>query len=176
MPPKKQPTASVCASCHKPFSTTDSPVSYRSKPYHPACLEAMKAAARAKDAKKSAQLNDPALKELRGYLLQLFELQSLTPLLEKQIKDMHSNESPISYEEMLLALRYFYDLQGNKVSTEYVPSIGIVPYVVDEAREFKEIVAKAEEANREFVPENKTVVVQVRPSGWSDLGYRMEDL
>lgn len=162
---------SICASCKLPLG--EDCTSWKGKKYHEACLNIMKQAARAKDATKASKLSDPALIELTAYLCDKFQLESLTPYLRKQIKDFKSDN--ISYEDMLLALRYFYDYQNKNPSD--IQSIGIIPYVLTQAKEFFRIATEANIYNSQHSIQNDEVIVHIDPNKWSNgLHYKLEDL
>ena len=160
----------LCTACHQPIE--DTPVTYRSKKYHTACLERMKQAARAKDAAVAAKSSDPDLQALTVYLCQKFEQQTLSPLLRKQVRDY--KEDGLSYADMLLALRYFFD------ETEHQPvgqSIGIIPYVIEDAKTFQKLVQEADKHNKIVSNFGGEAHIHINPRRWDDAPkYRIEDL
>ena len=134
----------------------------------------MKSAARAKDVKASAALNDPDYLALENFLKSLYSLSSLTPLLTRQIKDLHTGESCLSYADILLALQYFYNIEENKPLDQ--PSIGIVPYVVEEARKVRDCLRDAREHNSRYTPKDDTVTVYIKDQSAEPSRINIEDL
>lgn len=76
---------------------------------------------------------------------------------------------------MLLALRYFYDYQNKNPSD--IQSIGIIPYVLTQAKEFFRIATEANTYNSQHSIQNDEVIVHIDPNKWSNgLHYKLEDL
>lgn len=165
---------SLCPVCKLEIASNQPSCKYKNKVYHEACLRKKEAAARAKDTKKSSASNDPSYLTLKKYLLQLFSLDDLTPSLTRQIENMHQ-QLLISYEDMYVALYYFFTLMSNPIDSEN-PTIGIVPYVLKDSKEFMSTIHRAEASNADFIPQNRSETVQVVVCHAPRLGYRMEDL
>lgn len=163
--------ASVCPTCKLPVDS--SCVSYKSKKYHPACLEALKSAARAKDTKLAAKAADPARKELNAFLLRLWEVPDLPFVLDKQI-EQYSKQ--YSLEDIAYALHFFFELEGNEVPPE--PTIGIVPHVMGRALEHRRRINDAAAANASFVPRETCTTIHIRhPSlNGRNLLYSIDEL
>ena len=62
----------------------------------------------------------------------LFKLERLTPLIEKQIKDLYEKNN-YSYMGIVKSLIYFYEVKGNKKDKLEQFGIAIVPYVYKDA-------------------------------------------
>lgn len=169
----------TCAKCTLPITPAASGVKYRSKTYHPACLESMKAAAKQKDAKTSAQLNDPDLQRLTSYLCECFSIPALTPMLSKQVADLRTQRG-YSYASILLAARYFFEMGQGALQQDddtRQPTLGIIPYIYDEAMRYWRTVDEANEVNQARTLQNRTVIVPFSPkSRFLDCSCNIEDL
>jgi len=168
----------ICAKCGNAILSGQN-VKYRSKNYHAACLEEIKAAAKAKDQKKASASMvrmDPDRDELDSYVYSLYGLSCLSPLLNKQINDFHTQRG-YSYKNILLSLRYFFDILPNNIPEPESPSIGIVPYIYDEALAFWSLSNEANEYNKSVVVQDEAVVLpyQTKPSPLPCV-FRMEDV
>lgn len=161
-----------CPHCKKPVDAQGQ--KYKGKLYHPQCIEAMKQLALKKDALRARQLNDPDLKALTDYLCSAFSIPSLTPLLQKQIGDLHAT---YSYPDLLLAAKYFFTHGRGAQEQQEKPSIGILPYVMDDAKAFFAAMNAAEQAGRSFTNEQRTVTVRIpRPAANEPSRIPMESL
>lgn len=159
-----------CAVCKQQIE--EGAVTFRGKNYHPACLEKAKSAARAKNARASAAVGDAGLNTLSNYICEKMEMSELSPSLRGQIKTLKNDG--LSYEDMLLALHYFYEACGREPIKN---SIGIIPYVVDDAKAFAAMIAEADEHNQSVATKNSNVIIHVDPRRWdTHPDYRMEDL
>ena len=163
-----------CAKCHQTISPPSSAVAYRSKSYCPACFSALKDQAAKKDKKTSALLNDPDFLDLSFYLCSLFSIQELTPLLRKQLSEYH-NERHWSWKSIALAAKYFFELSPHD---EIQPiSLGILPYVYDEAMSYYRSLYQAQEFNQTVSLEEKTrYFAPSRGCATIESSFRMEDL
>lgn len=171
----------LCAHCGQPLAGDK--VAYRSKNYHANCLEQHKsvliASAKAKDTKKAVSLQatfDPDLDRLTKYILLHFQLDSLTPLLSKQINDFHKQRG-YSYRDIYLTLRYFYEMCPPPDEEERAPTIGIVPYIYNEAMNFWKLAEEANEYNKNITIHESTVTIrhETKPAPLY-CPFRMEDV
>ena len=167
-----------CAKCGASIQS-DQDVKYRSKHYHSACLDAIKAAAKAKDQKKASSSTvrlDPERDELERYICSLYGIPCLSPLLNKQINDFHTQRG-YPHKNILLALQYFFEILPANVPEPDSPSIGIVPYIYDEALAFWSLSNEANEHNKNVAVLDEAVVLpyQTKPSPLPCL-FRMEDI
>lgn len=161
-----------CPHCKQPVDAQGQ--KYKGKLYHPQCIEAMKQLALRKDSVRSRQLNDPDLKTLTDYLCGVFSIPALTPLLQKQIDDLHVT---YSYSELLLASKYFFMHDRGSREQQGSPSIGILPYVMEDAKAFFATISAAEQAGKAFSNEQRTVTIRVhRPSSSEPWRVPMESL
>lgn len=67
------------------------------------------------------------------YLKELLKVKRLSPKVYKLLKDYYITYK-FSYKGMLTALKYFYEVQGNQVTSD---GIGIIPYIYEEAQEYE---------------------------------------
>lgn len=163
-----------CAKCHQTISPPSIAVAYRSKSYCPSCFSALKEQAVKKDQKISAELNDPDFLALSSYLCSLFSITELTPLLRRQLADYHS-EKRWSWKSIELAARYFFELTPH----EEIPlvTLGILPYVYDEAMSYYRSLYQAQEFNQTVSLEEKTRYLAPSHGCASiESSFRMEDL
>ena len=146
-----------CAKCGQSIIPASSAVAFRSKSYHQACFAKVKEEAKNKNNKKAALVNDPAQQQLAEYICKLFCLSDLSLMLRKQLDDLH-NKHGYSWQNIQLAIRYWFELgEGAEEEPEHL-SFGIIPYIYDEAMQFFKDVEAANKFNATFSPQNKTVV------------------
>ena len=74
-----------------------------------------------------------AKERVLNYLKQLLNISKLNEKIYKLLKDYFTIYK-FSYEGMLIALKYFYEIQGNSVVEDCV---GIIPYIYEEAQEYE---------------------------------------
>ena len=72
-------------------------------------------------------------KTLVDYVCELFNYKKPSVKIYQQMS--HYYERGISYKDMLLALKYFYEIKKGNINKSQ-DGIGIIPYVIDEAKEF----------------------------------------
>ena len=72
-------------------------------------------------------------KVLCDYICELFKYKKPSVKIYQQMS--HYYERGISYADMLLALKYFYEIKKGDINKSQ-DGIGIIPYVIDEAKEF----------------------------------------
>ena len=163
--------ASTCPACKLPIDP--SCISYKGKKYHPQCLEALKAAARAKDAKLAAKASDPERKALEEFLLNIFGLSALPVAVVKQI-DQYSKQ--YTYGDILYALHFYYVLEGNDPASD--ATIGILPYIYPRAMEHRKRIEAAAKANASFEARSLEATIQIhRPrDGYRALNYTIDEL
>ena len=101
-----------------------------------------------------------------------YPVRTVAPLLEKQIGELSHR---YSYQELLLTLRYFFELSEGTIDPERPPTIGIVPYVHDEAMRYW---AQAQAAQQQSeLPQAADILYQFTPSSATNpCRYGMEDL
>lgn len=100
----------------------------------------------------------------------------LTPLLNKQIADLHLD---YSYGDMLLALQYFYKYSSGSQESASVEkqTIGIIPYIIDEAKRFQALMDNVSEISSDYKSEENVILVRIHePNRSIPINYSIEDL
>ena len=72
-------------------------------------------------------------KKLTDYICQLFNYKKPSVKVYQQMNSYY--EHGVSYADMLLALKYFYEIKKADINKSQ-GGIGIIPYILDEAKEF----------------------------------------
>lgn len=72
-------------------------------------------------------------KKLCDYVCELFNYKKLSVRIYQQMANYY--ERGVSYTDMLFALKYFYEIKKGDINKSQ-GGIGIIPYVLDEAKEF----------------------------------------
>lgn len=103
-------------------------------------------------------------KQLIDYVCELFGYKKPSIKVYQQMANYY--ERGVSYADMLLTLKYFYEIKKGDISKSQ-GGIGIIPYVLDEAKEFvtleqmeKDKLIKKFENNIAEIKETKIVHVQ----------------
>ena len=110
--------------------------------------------------KKSQEEQD--LEALEEYILQLLQLENITPRVRKQINDFKAQYN-YTYTGMRKALVYFYEVKGNS-KDKANGGIGIVPYIYEESYRyfFEQWQRKQKNAELQidnYVPQSKVVTI-----------------
>ena len=102
-------------------------------------------------------------KALIDYICELFNYKKPSVKIYQQMSNYY--ERGVSYSDMLLALKYFYEIKKGDLSKSQ-GGIGIIPYILDEAKEFstlekieKEKLIKKFEENAKEHKETKIVYI-----------------
>lgn len=102
-------------------------------------------------------------KTLIDYICELFSYKKPSVKIYQQMSNYY--ERGVSYSDMLLALKYFYEIKKGDLSKSQ-GGIGIIPYILDEAKEFstlekieKEKLIKKFEDNAKEHKETKIVYI-----------------
>jgi hypothetical protein len=134
-----------CPYCQKSHDK-ETAVEYKKRYYHEECFETWR-----QDVENR--------KELIDYICQLYNLEAPTGMMLKQIKDFQEDFG-YKLKGIELALRYFHITLGNPVKEN--TSIGIVPYVYEEAKRhyIMKMNVKQSLENTESIEEDKVVIVQ----------------
>lgn len=90
------------------------------KYYHEECLEVK-------------ERNTEEYKNLIEYICELFNIESPNGMIVKQVKEYHTDYK-YRYYAIQLALQYFFVEKDNPIPDH--KTIGIVPYVMDEAKKY----------------------------------------
>jgi molybdopterin converting factor small subunit len=93
-------------------------------------------------------------KELIEYICNMYDIESPTGMMLKQIKE-YQDELGYKLKGMQLALEYFHETLGNPIREG--DSIGIIPYIYEEAKKHYLTKMKAEESNEEIEKNVKVV-------------------
>ena len=113
--------------------------------------------------KKTKEQKD--LEELEAYILQLFNIEYITPRIRKQI-NQYVSEYKYTYSGIRKALIYFFEVKRN--STDKAQgSIGIVPYVYQNAFNYYYALWEAQQKNEkkievihEYIPKVIEIKIQ----------------
>lgn len=122
----------------------DKMVRFNNKNYHELCVQ-----------------EEKDKKELCDYIVKIFGLKAPGPRNYALIKK-YKEENGYSYRSMLYSLKFFYEVQNNTTDKSH-ESIGIIPYIYEDAKKYYGNLAHkktnlAETINKQA--EAKTVVVQ----------------
>lgn len=104
------------------------------------------------------------LEELEKYIIELLQLEYITPKIRKQISDYRANYH-YSYSGMRKALVYFYGVKKN--STEKANGgIGIIPYVYNDAYNYYYHIWLANQSNQakpiiQYQPQERVVTIPI---------------
>lgn len=103
-------------------------------------------------------------KELTDYICELFGYKKPSVKVYQQMANYY--ERGVSYSDMLLALKYFYEIKKGDISKSQ-GGIGIIPYILEEAKEFitleqleKNKLIQKFERNAAEIKETKIIHVQ----------------
>ena len=86
--------------------------------------------------------------KLEAYIKQLFGYKTLPERVKRQIKKYYS-ELNYSYSAIYKSLVYFFDIKKNDLEKAN-GGIGIVPYIIDDARNYWLSILAAQERNKEI--------------------------
>lgn len=101
---------------------------------------------------------------LEQYLMKLFEMEYVAPRIQTQIKKF-MKENNFTYSGIKKALIYFHEVRGNPVDKK-APSIGIVPWIYDEAKSYYYDLWMAQQINKDveieqYVPKVVEITIPV---------------
>lgn len=150
----------LCALCKKEIIGTQYKTRKR-KRYHNDCFEKLVEEADTKSQQKAAGIKNKDKESLLQYICHLYGIKEIPYVIDKQI-DSYVSQLGYTYSGIQKALYYFYELEKNKADT-HTSTIGIVPYCYDEARKFFETIHESNEVNKDFIKEDTTVHVKIRP-------------
>lgn len=103
------------------FNDKENAIFHNSKYYCKICYE-----------NKQNDAND--YKDLIAYICKLYDIETPTGWMLKQIKDF-KEQFKYTYKGMKTTLHYFYEIQeGNDVADSM--GVGIIPFIYDEAKKF----------------------------------------
>lgn len=98
---------------------------------------------------------------LNVYICDLYGTKTVPYLISKQIDD-YIKQLNYSHSGIQKTLNYFYDILGNTIDSECA-TIGIVPYVYEEAAAFYKSLFDIEATNVDFVAREQTKSIKVVP-------------
>lgn len=166
--------AIICTYCSQPITETKYKT-HKKQRYHFECFAKLQGDAEVVQTKiKTGQRSGDAV-GLNKYICELFGVETLPYVINKQIDD-YTKQLHYSYSGIQKTLEYFYKIKENEVDTERV-TIGIVPYVYEEAEEFYRMVFDANAINDGFDIQEQTNAVCINPKNRDIPCYtKIEDL
>ena len=150
----------ICSLCNKPITCTEYKTRKR-KRYHNECFAELIDKAESQSQQKASGLKNNDKDDLIQYICSLYGISEIPYAIDRQI-DNYINQMGYTYSGIQKTLYYFYELEGNKPDS-HTSTIGIVPYIYDEAKEFFQSLHKANESNEDFIQEEKTVRIKIKP-------------
>lgn len=153
----------ICAFCGQPINTIRYKT-HKRKSYHYECYDRLLAgngdALNTSPSKVQPSSDSTALEE---YIKNLFHLKELTYMIQEQIAN-YTTAQHIKPSTVQKILHYFYDIQGNQVPSDR-PSIGIVPYVFEEAKAYYKKLYDLEhqERDKEGRERGAEITIQISP-------------
>ena len=103
------------------------------------------------------------LQELKDYIKELYKDKCNWALVNKQIKDFHSNKG-YTYKGMINTLYWFYGVQKNSVEKSN-GGIGIIPFAYNDAKNYFYNLYAANQKNADkdinnYLPKERIVIIQ----------------
>lgn len=149
----------TCVHCREKFDRDKQPfVEVSTRRYaHPDCH---------KKHKIVYEQNKQELQELEEYIKQLFQIETISVRIRKQMND-YVNNHHYTYSGILRALTYFYGVQGHSIEKAN-GGIGIVPYTYDAAHNYYQAIWLANQKNAdktvsEYIPKEEMTVLISAP-------------
>ena len=121
----------------------------------------MVSAAENNNVKQSKKHSDKSYQSLEQYILQLFGYKKLPVNISKQIEKFTTTYE-YTYYGIEKALEYFYVLQEHPAQKNLY-SIGIVPYIYDEAGDYYQKVEAASQADEGKTIDQTVVSLRIKP-------------
>jgi len=149
-----------CDFCKEEISDTQYKTR-KKKRYHNGCYEKLVGQTEVKNQQKAKSLKNNDKESLEQYICLLYEIDEISYKIEKQIEDFVSQRG-YTYSGIQKTLYYFYELENNLVG-EFTSTIGIVLHYYDKAKVFFETAHSANMFNENFVREDKTVHIKIKP-------------
>lgn len=110
------------------------------------------------EAQKSKEEKDK--ENLEKYILKLFNIKSIPPKVNKQIKE-YLTKYDYTYTGILKSLIYFFEVKNNDIEKAN-GGIGIVPYVYNDAKNYYYTIWLAEEKNKNKVVVNNIPTQEIK--------------
>lgn len=138
-----------CSYCGKQISTAKYKT-VKGKKYHYECYAEMTSKAQEVEVEKKINFSGEAYQKLINYIVELYSVKSIP---QKVLKSTAQQEVErimgtygYSYEGIYNSLVYYHHILGNDIYGRV--SIGIVPYIYDEAKEFFNDIDRANKENQ----------------------------
>lgn len=126
-----------CPVCGQQFYREDTPfLKIKNRYYHKSCYEAQ-------ENEKTEEEKERDL--LIEYIKKLFNIDVITPKINKQIKDLLNQN--YSYKGIRKTLEYWFDIKGNSIDRAN-GGIGIVPYTYEQALTYWKSIWEAQHYNQ----------------------------
>ena len=99
----------------------------------------------------NAQNAEPVEEDkLNRYIMELYDMDYVYPRIQKQIQK-YKKDYGYSYSGIRKALTYYYDIKKNNLDKEkFGDSIGIVPYIYDQAFRYYYSIWEAQQKNQDI--------------------------
>lgn len=117
---------------------------------------AHKTCAEEAESKKTQKEKDK--EQLENYIKQLFGISCISPKIRKQIR-MYTEELNYSYSAIYKTLKYWFEVKGNPIEKAN-GGIGIVPYCIDQARNYWLDIIQTRALNEELNTEQFNIPIR----------------
>lgn len=135
----------LCSFCHKEISDTNY-IKQGKKRYHKQCFDELQNEAETKDKQKAGELKSDEKRLLDQYIMQLYHIDKIPFMIERQIEE-YVEKYNFSYSGIQKSLYYFYEIQKHNFDITK-KTIGIVPYIYDETKQYFLDIYQANELNK----------------------------
>ena len=149
-----------CSFCNKAILDTKYKTRNR-KRYHEECYNQLINKAESTNQHQATSIKEGDKEALENYIRSLYNLTELPYPITKQIENFISQQG-YTYSGIQKTLYYFYELNKNNPDS-HKSTIGIVPYIYDEAKAFFQSLHEANESNKDFIQEERTVHIKLKP-------------
>jgi len=140
-----------CPTCGN-FNDKENTKKYKKRYYCPDCYE---------DKIRTVEANSDGWEGLYEYIVELYGKKP-TPVMFKQLSKYRKEPYNFTNEGMRLSLKYFYETMENFVDT--TTSLGIIPYVYEDAKQNFLDNREINDYNGEFEWSEKTNIIKPRDS------------
>lgn len=161
-----------CAFCGQEIEGTKYKTISR-KHYHYECYNKMVEAAKEADKNKQAASFDKSYTNLVKYILQLYGLKELPPNICNQINDF-IDKNGYTYYGILETLLYFHKIL-NKPPFDR-PTIGIVLWYYEEAKQFYKNMEEINKANQDRDITSNVVITNIKEPNYKMKTINIDDL
>lgn len=131
----------------------------KGKKYHYDCYTSLVEEAQRVDNERKQNFSEESYQRLVKYILALYNVNSLPLNIANQIEDYISNRG-YSYEGIENTLTYFHTILNNPVSEQ--ETIGIVPWLYDEAQRFYQKMKEVNDYNVNKKIKDQTVIARIK--------------